>query len=119
MSLGAIFAGIFQLRTDMRQAGADEAEIAKATERSVRSAWPTTREWKYLCQTCADYGLEMLDCPGDRTCGRDKEHLSHEFGRPCWCDAGAKFRKAPRSEEDFQQAGKVQKPARGFSRMGR
>ena len=118
MSLGDIIKAVFDLRSDMRSAGADESEIEKATERSVRSAWPPGREWKYLCQNCRDYGLEMLECPGDATCGRDKQHRPHDFGRPCWCDAGAKFRARLKSEEDFQQAGKTPKRS-GFSRVGR
>ena len=112
-SLGAIVAAIIQMRAELRANGADEQAVAMATERSIRAAWPTTREWKFLCQSCDDYGLEMGVCPGDRTCGRDKQHLPHEFGRPCWCGAGAKFRKRePSPDTDFQQAGKVSKPTR-------
>lgn len=118
MSLGSIVKIVADLRSEMRTNGADTREIAAATERIVRANWPTEREWKHLCQRCGDYGLEMFTCPGDATCGRDKPHLAHEFGQPCWCSAGAKFKAKPRSDEDFQQAGKVTKP-KGFSRVGR
>ncbi len=67
-------------------------------EKTLRAAWPHGREWKYLCDTCRDVGLEMLDCPGDATCGRVKPHLPHEFGRPCWCAAGRRFRQTPKPE---------------------
>jgi hypothetical protein len=68
-------------------------------EKTLRAAWPQVRAWKYLCETCRDSGLEIIDCPGDTTCGRGKPHLSHEFGRPCWCKAGIRFREKPRPVE--------------------
>lgn len=119
MSLGSIIAAVFELRASMREQGATEQAIAEATERSVRSAWPKTeREWKYLCHRCSDYGLEIFDCPGDATCGREKPHLPHDYGQPCWCSAGAKFRPKPRNDDDFQQAGKTPKPSKGFQKFG-
>jgi hypothetical protein len=80
----------------------------------LRLAWPKGREtdWKYLCNACSDYGLEMHDCPGDATCGRGKPHLPHDFGRPCWCSNGAKFRAKTRTPEDFAEAGRTSKPTR-------
>lgn len=76
-------------------------------DRTLRMAWPVTREWKYMCQSCSDYGLAMSACPGDATCGREKAHNPHEFGTPCWCDAGARYRaKAKPTAEDFTAAGK-------------
>lgn len=75
--------------------------------RSLKAAWPQTREWKYLCAACDDYGLEMHMCPGDATCGRSKAHLAHEYGTPCWCSAGNRFREKPKpSRDDYAQAGK-------------
>lgn len=110
MSLGSIVKIVCDMRTEMRAKGADQAELDMATERIVRANWHFTREWKYLCQRCQDLGLELFDCPGDATCGRDKPHLPHAYGQPCWCGAGAKFKQKPRSEDDFQDAGKVAKP---------
>jgi hypothetical protein len=118
MSLGSIVKIAADLRDEMRAHGADQAELDAATERIVRANWPSIREWRYLCQRCGDYGLEMFDCPGDASCGRDKQHLPHQYGRPCWCSAGAKLRPTPKADEDFEQAGKVTKP-KTFSRFGR
>lgn len=119
MSLGDIIQAVMQMRESMRADGAEEREIEAATERSVRSSWPFTREWKYLCQQCSDYGLVMHECPGDATCGRHKPHLAHEFGKPCWCSLGQRFKARPKTETDFQEAGKMKKPDRSFTRAGR
>lgn len=76
-------------------------------ERTLRMAWPVTREWKYACKDCADYGLRMGTCPGDATCGRSKAHYAHDFGTPCWCGNGARYRdKAKPTPADFTAAGK-------------
>lgn len=120
MSLGSIVKIVGDMRAEMRAAGADQPAIDAATERVVKANWPTEREWKYLCQTCRDYGLEMFECPGDSTCGRDQPHGPHDFGRPCWCSAGQKFRAKSRAETDWQEAAKVQKPKpSGWTRPGR
>jgi hypothetical protein len=118
MSLGAIVKIVWDMRDDMRHAGASELSIAEATERIVRANWPFVREWKYLCQRCFDYGVEISSCPGDSTCDRSKLHGPHEFARPCWCSAGEKFRNKPKTESDFEAAGKVQKQ-RSFTRFVR
>jgi hypothetical protein len=91
--------------------GIAEPERVAGLEKTLRAAWPQVREWKYLCSNCADYGLVMAVCGGDRFCGRDHEHLAHEFGRPCWCSAGQKFKPKPVNAEDFTQAAKT-KPTR-------
>lgn len=86
--------------------------------KTLKLAWPQTREWKYLCDACDDYGLRIASCPGDATCGRMKEHGPHEFGTPCWCAAGKKFRPAPAPmPEDFTQAGKAK--SKPLTRLGR
>lgn len=116
-TLGQLVGDLCDVRAELRANGADREAIDLATERLVKSRWPMGRTWKYLCEGCADYGLEMGFCPGDRTCGRDKQHLPHAFGRPCWCSAGAKFkRRETNPDADFQQAGKVQKPLKRFGR---
>lgn len=116
-TLGQLVRDLSEMRAELRELGSDDQAIRLATERLVRQRWPFAREWKFVCQRCDDYGLEMACCPGDRTCGRDKAHLPHEFGVPCWCSAGAKFQKrALNPEADFQQAGKVQKPMKRFGR---
>jgi hypothetical protein len=96
-----------------RAQGATKAECDAYLEKVVRESWPVTREWKYLCDKCGDTGLEMRECQGDATCGRSKRHLPHEYGDPCWCSAGARFRAKPKSDEDFSQAtAKTKKPSR-------
>lgn len=104
---------------DMKANGATLEERVRGMEGILRSAWPFTREWKYVCDHCNDHGLMMAMCPGDRTCGRSNVHGSHEFGRPCWCELGRKFRDKPKpTPEDFMQAGKSPKKS-GFTRAGR
>lgn len=84
-------------------------------EKTLRAAWPQTREKHFLCVNCSDYGLEIHTCDGERaTCRRKDGHLAHEYGKPCWCSVGARFKpKAKPSPEDFSAAGKtVTKPTR-------
>src|SRR6185503_9128267 len=76
----------------------------EAMEQSIRLAWPRGREhaWHFLCASCSDYGLEMHQCPGDASCGRQRPHLAHDYGRPCWCQKGARFKDKPKpTGEDF------------------
>jgi hypothetical protein len=99
-------------------------ERAATLRASVEAAWPKGRmePWHTRCASCNDYGLEMLTCPGDETCGATSHghvfpHAPHEYGRPCWCQRGARFREKPKAEgDDFKAAGKS-KP-RGFTRYG-
>ncbi len=93
--------------------GVSLSERLTRLERTLRTVWPQTREWKYLCTSCQDIGLVMSACPGDATCGRHKPHLPHDFGTPCWCDRGRAFRpKAKATPEDFTAAGKMTKVGR-------
>ena len=119
MSLGQIIAAICQMRVDMRSAGASELEITKATERSVRSSWPTKPEqewpaWMTLarCAYCDGTGLVI------HRNVTNKLGLIVDEGTPCRCPHGQKFLPKVKSETDFQQAGKVSKPKRSFSRFG-
>jgi hypothetical protein len=107
------------VRTTMRHNGASELDIDRGFEQVIRDVWPFTREWKYLCAACQDCGLVITQCPGDdETCGRQAGHLAHEFGKPCWCPAGGRFRKAPMSPiEDADTAGKTK--AKPMARFGR
>ncbi len=92
--------------------GLSRAERLAGLERTIRAAWPFTREWKYLHEDCLDLGIVMHTCDGDDSCGRHFAHLPHVYGRPCWCSLGAKFRGKPKpSGDDFTQAGKS-KPTR-------
>jgi|ERR1051326_6366412 hypothetical protein len=104
---------------EMKAQGVPLADRVNGLAKTLRTVWPQTREWKYLCQACSDYGLRMSDCPGDATCGRLRAHLPHEFGTPCWCSAGVRFKAKPKTEDDaLAIAAKTAKP-KGFTRAGR
>jgi len=98
---------------DRQQAdGVSFDERMRGFEAVIRGVWPQTRAWHVLCLACEDYGLMMRACPGDATCGRTRPHLAHDFGTPCHCAKGIRFREqAAPSPEDFQAAGKS-KPTR-------
>lgn len=97
----------------MKADGVPFLERIKGLEAVIRQCWPFTREWHYLCGECSDYGLRMADCAGDATCGRKKPHLPHDFGTPCWCEQGRRFRVRERTEESaVEAAAKVRKPSR-------
>lgn len=120
MSLGDIINAVFELRSDMRAAGATTAEIEKATERSVRSAWPSTPidEWPgwaqaLRCAYCDGTGLVIHRNVKNRL------GVLVDEGTPCRCPLGAKFLPPAPKDDDFQEAGKTTKPKRGFSRFGR
>ena len=108
LQLGKTFVAAMELWDGQKANGVTLEDRLICLERMLRAAWPQTREWKFLCNTCRDYGLDMGECDGQSgTCGKQHRHLSHEFGTPCWCSAGQKFRKQPKpSAEDFTAAGK-------------
>ena len=98
-------------------AGATLYERRRNLEQTLRAAWPQTREWKFLCQECRDYGLQMMDCPGDATCGSAKPHLAHDYGVPCWCKVGARFKAKERTEQTaVESAARVKKSPTRFGR---
>jgi hypothetical protein len=115
--LAATVAEAVRIRRVMLDDGASMDDADAALERSIRLAWPFTREWKYLCDKCRDCGLEMLFCPGDATCGRTKGHLPHDFGVPCWCPKGKVFRPKERSEVD--ELASIGKQPKTFTRFGK
>lgn len=99
-----------------KAAGVPLLERLKGLESVLREAWPQTREWHYLCSVCGDVGLDMQRCSGDATCGRPRAHLKHDYGKPCWCPKGARFKDKPKPEpEDFAAAGK----SKPMTRIGR
>lgn len=122
MSLWETVKEALRLRDLDRQAGASEAQQASQLEQIIRRVWPFTREWKYVCRSCDDTGLVMKICragdrcngistrtdgpketPGKyrRLCTRDTEGTyTHDYGEPCFCSAGSRFRSAPPSEFD-------------------
>lgn len=110
---GETIKALFREWDNQKALGASFAERVRNLERTVRAVWPFTREWHYLCGECSDYGLRIADCAGDATCGRTKPHLPHDFGTPCWCEQGRRYRARERTEESaVEAAAKVRKPSR-------
>jgi len=91
-TLGTIVMEAIKMRDSLKAGGLAGDGLDRALESVLRESWPKpkdrTEPWHDHCQICRDYGLEMLWCPGDETCGRRKVHASHEYGRPCLCAAG-------------------------------
>jgi hypothetical protein len=115
--LSATIREALNLRAKMKADGMSQADLAKNFEGVIRSCWPFTREWKFLCVECSDLGLILHECDGNRQCGRHQEHLPHRYGTPCWCSLGARFKAKERKVEDFTQAGKTSsKPMTRFGR---
>lgn len=115
-TLAATIQEALRLVDVQRAAGMSESELATFLELTVRTAWPVGRPWIYICQHCHDCGLRMQTCPGDATCGRSKRHAPHEFGEPCWCGVGNRFRLKPKTDDDFTQATKQPKKPVRFGR---
>ncbi len=110
-ALAATYENAMRLWDAQKAHGLSFSQRLTGLDQTLRIAWLQGRgaDWKYLCSRCSDYGFEMHDCPGDATCGRPKAHLPHDYGTPCWCDAGKRFRDKPkRSHEDYADAGKTQ-----------
>lgn len=114
--------------------GVSEAERAAGLEKTLRCAWPQTREWHYLCEGCQDTGWVFRVCatagdcgrpfrlPGQRSddyTGRGRCTPGHRYVVPCGCPKGDPNRRALQhtapAPDDFAQAGK-RKP---MSRIGR
>jgi len=100
----------------MKAEGIALADRQRHLRKVLALAWPKLQRWDYRCDRCNDYGLIMLDCPRDHTCGRSRPHLPHEYGVPCHCAKGAKFVAKQKAAEDYTSAGK--KP-RQLTRVGR
>lgn len=122
---GALSTAIMQaldMRDELKAQGVTGAELDRGMEGVLRELWPKphgrTEPWHDQCGNCRDYGLEMIDCPGDATCGFRKPHPPHEFGRPCWCPKGNRFRDQP-SPTDTDPVKRAAKSPRQLTRFGR
>ena len=95
--LAQTYAEAMRLWTAQKAEGLSVADRVSNLSLTLQAAWPRGREnaWQYLCKHCNDYGLSMAACPGDATCGKPKPHLAHEYGTPCWCPAGKRYRAKP------------------------
>lgn len=115
-ALAATYREAMRLWDEQTAQGVSRADRLRGLTASLKAAWPKgrTEEWKYLCTNCLDYGLSMSTCPGDATCGRPKPHLAHEFGTPCWCQLGKRFRTTPKQATDYTDAAQTRP-----SRVGR
>jgi hypothetical protein len=96
--------------------GISRADRIHGLTQTLRAAWPQTRAWRFYCDQCDDRGLVMAECPGRASCGRQNEHLPHDYGRPCSCQAGNRFKRPEASPDDYAQAGKTKKKS-GFTRF--
>lgn len=116
MTLAEAYKDCLPILDAQKKAGVPFLERIKGLEGVIRTFWPFTREWHYVCGECADYGLQMANCDGEKhRCGlgKGKPHLPHEYGRPCWCSAGARFKARERTEETaVEAAAKVRRPTR-------
>lgn len=135
--LAATLKEALRLRDLARAEGATQAELDTMMEKTLRSAWPQVREWKYLCSLCDDTGLITKLCrrgarcngissrsdtwrdpPGkyQRACAVDPlSDERHDYGVPCTCSRGTRFKEKPKAgPEDFShEAGRsTGKPSR-------
>lgn len=132
--LGAAFVEAMKILDAQKAAGVPFLDRIRGLEQVLRHVWPQTREWHYLCEQCRDSGLVMhvcrkgarcdgistrIDSPGARPgkyrrlCAQDPQSdYEHDYGTPCACDRGRRFREGPKpGPEDFTAAGKS-KPTR-------
>lgn len=124
-SLGTIVKAALNMRDELKDNGLAGPALDKALETVLRDSWPKPKDrsepWHDTCANCRDYGLEMLWCPGDATCGPNPvtkrprpKHGPHEYGKPCWCPLGRRFQEkhAPTPEDAMTQAAKPKKMTR-------
>ena len=112
-TLAQTFTAAMQIWDSQKADGVPKAERLAGLEKSLRAAWPQTRAWKFVCGTCDDVGLMFAECPGNDHCGRQKPHLPHIYGAPCFCSMGVKYRDKPKPEpSDFKAAGRSKPMAR-------
>lgn len=109
------------IRQRLKADGASGHELEGGLEAIVRETWPKptsgrTDPWHYNCDACADSGLELHICRDGKSCGmaHGKRHAApHEYGTPCWCERGHRFKARQRTQEDaVAVAARVAKPTR-------
>jgi len=114
--LSDAFRTAMQMRVEMREQGATDAECHKAMENILRANWPVPplEDWPWharlpRCMHCDGYGLISRTVENRLKCTVDE-------GTPCSCRSGDKFRNRPAAETDFTAAGKMPAKPKGFSR---
>ena len=120
-TLGSVVMDALRMRDELKAGGLAGDALDRSLEAVLRDSWPKpkdrTEPWRDLCANCRDYGLEIIQCPGDATCGRHKKHGAHEYGKPCWCPAGRRHheKQAPTPDDAMALAAKPRK----MNRWGR
>ncbi len=124
-TLGRIVMDAMRERDQFKAQGIAGEALDRAVETVIRDAWPKPKDrttpWRDQCEICRDYGLEMLWCPGDATCGPNPvtkrprpAHGPHEYGRACRCPSGDRHRdkEPPTPDDAAKRAAKPKKPMR-------
>lgn len=114
-ALAQTFRVAMRIWDEQKEQGVPLHERVLGLSKSLRACWPQTREWKFICHRCDDRGLAMETCQGDHTCGRSKPHLPHDFGRPCTCSVGNRFKAPAPALDDYAAAGKSRPAKKGFT----
>jgi len=120
MNLAACVMDALAMRDRLKADGLTGPALDAGLEGVLRDTWPKPdadleSPQHARCGTCRGYGLEMRTCPGDSRCGiTRKPHAPHEYGTPCWCDLGRRFREkqAPTDVDALALAAKQKKPSR-------
>jgi hypothetical protein len=114
--LAAAYKECLPILDAQKAAGVPFLERIKGLEAVLRQFWPFRAVHHFNCERCADYGLELHQCDGEQhRCGlgKGKPHLPHEYGTPCWCVAGARFKARERTDQTMvEAAATVKKPTR-------
>jgi len=135
-TLGAVVLEAIAYRDGLKAKGASQTDLDAGLEAILRDRWPKphdrTTPWRYLCELCQDTGLRIFTCrpsarcngistrtdgPGSRA-GKERRLCvmatdeTHEYGEPCVCERGARFRPRARGVDDFVSAAKASKPTR-------
>lgn len=135
-TLGAVVLEAIAYRDELKRQGATPEDLDAGLEAILRDRWPAPRDrttpWRYLCELCQDTGLRIFTCrpsarcngistrtdgPGSRA-GKERRLCvmatdeTHEYGEPCVCERGARFRPRARGVDDFVSAAKASKPTR-------
>lgn len=109
------------MRDKLKADGVSGKDLDAGLEAVLRDVWPKGADDSRhaSCLECNGCGLVIHNCPGDATCGRSGMHAAHDYGTPCWCEKGRRFRDKPKPEpSEFTDAGKTPKRA-GPTRFGR
>jgi hypothetical protein len=119
----AMRAAMDEYRT-FRREGVSRDDACRGLEAVLRDAWPhQASKFDDACPDCADTGWRERFCDQNLRCGRRRcalhPEVEHAYVTSCSCPAGARLRQRPRVESDaVVAAGRVQKPRKGFFRVG-